>query len=118
VTYLPAIQRAPHSAKRSSAARCWAGDEYQSLAVLNWLDWFMAVGVGKLHPSLDPTRSVPQVLFGSKALRRRVRALRVRVARLDGAHDGGERCHTNRFYWSVLTRRRSRFDEINGLANR
>jgi hypothetical protein len=98
VTYLPAIQRAPHSPKRSSAARCWAGDEYQSLAVLNWLDWFMAVGVGKLRPSLDPTRSAAQVLFGSKALRRRVRALRVRVARLDGR----ERCHTNRFYWSVL----------------
>jgi hypothetical protein len=80
VTYLPAIHRAPRSAKRSSAARCWAGDEYQSLAVLNWLDWFMAVGVGKLRPSLDPTRSAAQVLFGSKALRRRVRALRVRVA--------------------------------------
>jgi hypothetical protein len=77
VTYLPAIQRAPRSAKRSSAARCWAGDDYQSLAVLNWLDWFMAVGVGKLRPSLDPTRSAAQVLFGSKALRRRVRALRV-----------------------------------------
>jgi hypothetical protein len=58
--------------------------------------------------------------LGSKALRRRARALRVRVVRLDGAHDGRERCHTNRFYWSVLilSRRRSRFDEINGLANR
>jgi hypothetical protein len=41
VTYLPAIQRAPHSAKRLGAARCWAGDKRQSLAVLTWLDWFM-----------------------------------------------------------------------------
>ena len=63
MTYLPAIQRAPHSAKRSSAARCWAGDEYQSLAVLNWLDWFMAVGVGKLRPSLDPTRSAASFIW-------------------------------------------------------
>jgi hypothetical protein len=62
----------------------------------------MAVGVGKLRPSLDPTRLAAQVLFGSKALRRRARALRVRVARLDGAHDGRERCHINRFTGQYL----------------
>lgn len=78
----------------------------------------MAVDVGKLRQSMDPTLSAAQVLFGWKGLRRRAHALRVRVARLDGAHDGRERCHTNRFYWSVLTRRKRRFDEINGFANR
>ena len=33
---------------------------------LNWPDWFMAVDVGKLRQSLDPTRSAAQVLFGWK----------------------------------------------------
>ena len=77
----------------------------------------MAVDVGKLRQSLDPTRSAAQVLFGWKGLRRRAHALRVRVARLT-ARMTEEAFNTNRFYWSVLTRRKRRFDEINGFANR